>query len=114
MGLEQCGRGGLPQPVIDHALRLLARFETTGERLTDQVIAERVGCSDETVRKLRRGIHRSQRDEDRRGGRPERVRLAEELLGEGWSISRVSRFLGMHWPAVRKIARGEYITQKRR
>lgn len=114
MGLEQCGRGGLPQPMIDDALRLLARFETTGERLTDRVIAERVGCSPETVRKLRRGIHRSQRDEDLRGGRPARIRLASELLDRGWPFARVARFLGMDEKTVAKISRGEYITQRRR
>lgn len=109
MALDNRGRRGLPRATIDHALRLLAR----DERLSDQVIAERVGCSDETVRKLRRGIHRSQQDDDRRGARPERVRLAEELLARPWPIARVARFLGMRRDAVRDLARGRYITQRR-
>jgi len=103
-----CGRGGLPRDVIEHALRLLAK----PERLADEVIARRVGCGRVSVWKLRHGRHRSQQEDDRRGARPERVRLAEELLAEGWTIARTARLLGMHRAAVSQLARGEYITQR--
>lgn len=105
---EHWGRGGLPADRIAHALRLLGREE----RLTDVVIARRVGCGRETVRKLRRGVHRSQTGADRRGNRPVRVRLALELLATAPSVRRVARLLGMRYAAVSALARGDYITQR--
>jgi DNA-binding CsgD family transcriptional regulator len=110
MGVENSGRGGLPPDVIEQVARLLAREE----KLSDAVIAERAGCHPRTVRQFRRGNHWSQRDEDRRGDRPARIRLALEFLQREPrpSISRVARLLGMHRDTVRKLARGEYITQR--
>ncbi|MGD9634492.1 MAG: hypothetical protein AB7I57_22870 [Pirellulales bacterium] len=110
MGLDNCGRGGLPADMIGHALRLLAREE----RLTVAVIAERVGCSEETIRKLKLGTHFSQRDEDRRGGPPERNRLALELLARGKSLREVARILSMDRAKVGRLYRGEHITQRQR
>jgi hypothetical protein len=110
MGVENCGRGGLPPDVIEHLRRLLVREE----KLSDAVIAERAGCHPRTVRLLRRGHHWSQRDDDRRGDRPARIRLALEFLHREPrpSLSRVARLLGMHRDTIRKLARGEYITQR--
>jgi hypothetical protein len=109
MGVENSGRGGLPPDVIEQVARLLAREEN----LSDAVIAERAGCHPRTVRQFRRGNHWSQRDEDRRGDRPARIRLALELLSRQPrpNLSRVARLLGMHRDTVRKLHRGTYITQ---
>lgn len=112
MGREQSGRGGLPAGMVQDILRLLAREE----KLTDQVIAERVGCSDETVRKLRHGIHRSQLGDDRRCNKPERVRLALELLSRDppMPIARIARLLDMSRESIRAMRDGYYITQRGR
>lgn len=108
------GRRGLPRETVDAALRLLARESTHGERLSDDVIARRVGCSRESVRQLRRGEHRAQQDEDRRGAPPARIRLALELLSAEPrpTFTRVARLLAMNRRLVRALARGEHITQR--
>lgn len=104
------GRGGLPPQVVAQVVRLLAREE----RLTDRQISARTGVGRESIRKLRHGIHRSQRGEDRRGAKPVRVRLALELLAREPqpSVRSISRLLQMRWATVRALRDGTYITQR--
>jgi DNA-binding Lrp family transcriptional regulator len=110
MGRENCGRRGLSPAIVTRILRLLARPEA----LNNRQIAERVGVSHETVRKLRRGEHRTQTGPDRRGADPRKIRLALRMLDRTPrpKFARIARRVGLSRRVVQLLARGEHITQR--